>query len=123
MNVHPSAYPFTRVRSSAGTAPTHHGSARGSCSTSVPGTIRTPVSSSPASAPKASYDAADQAVTRSCGSARYGYQSAAATADVVSSGRSRATTSTRCPASSSRTAQDSPTTPAPTTITRCMPRA
>ena len=67
VNVHPSAYPLTRVRSSSGTAPTHHGSALGSCSTSVPGTIRTPVSSSSASASKAAYDAADQAVTRSCG--------------------------------------------------------
>src|SRR6185503_15360807 len=43
---------------------------------------------------------------------------AAATAEVVSLGRSLATTSTRCPASSRRTAQDSPTTPAPTTMIR-----
>src|SRR3954468_7437236 len=43
---------------------------------------------------------------------------AAATADVVSSGRARARTSTRCPSSRSRTAQVSPTTPAPTTVTR-----
>ena len=57
---------------------------------------------------------ADQAVTRSSGSARYGYHSAAATTDVVSSGRSRASTSTRYPAWASRTAQLSPVTPAPT---------
>ena len=61
----------------------------------MPGSIRTPVLRSTDSAEKAAYDAADQAVTRSSGSALYGYQSAAATTDVVSSGRSRASTSTR----------------------------
>src|SRR5690242_11642993 len=45
---------------------------------------------------------------------------AAATADVVSRGSSRASTSTRWPASSSRSAQESPMTPAPTTTTLPM---
>ncbi len=84
----------------------------------MPGSIRTPVSRRTESDEKASYDEADQAVTRSSGSALYGYQSAAATTDVVSSGRSRASTSTRYPASASRTAQLKPVTPAPTTTTR-----
>src|SRR3569623_927068 len=43
---------------------------------------------------------------------------AAATLEVVSSGRSRASTSTRCPACRRRRAQLSPTTPAPTTTIR-----
>src|SRR5688500_3636106 len=43
---------------------------------------------------------------------------AAATTEVVSSGRSRASTSTRWPRSASRTATLSPITPAPTTTTR-----
>ena len=60
-----------------------------------------------------------QRTTWGCGW-EYGDHTAAATEEVVSSGRSRASTSTRWPASSSRTAQDSPTTPAPTTITRRM---
>ena len=51
VNDHASAYPRgggTRV--SAGTAVIHHGSAAGSCSTSVPGSIRTPASPSASSA-------------------------------------------------------------------------
>ena len=64
-------------------------------------------------------------MTRSAGSARYGYQSAAATAEVVSGGASRATTSASMPASRRRTAAVSPTTPAPTTtaLTPPAPRA
>ena len=44
-----------RTRSSAGTAPTHHGSGVGSCSTSVPRRITTPVVSSAASRASSSY--------------------------------------------------------------------
>ena len=65
-----------------------------------------------------SYVAADQRVTASSGSARYGYQSAAATAEVVSCTASRLHTSTAWPARTSRCAQVSPMTPAPTTTTR-----
>src|SRR3954468_24186337 len=90
----------SEVTSSDGTAARHHGSAGRVGNTSVPATIRTPDSGSvSASASSTAYVVADQAVTRSWGSARYGYQRAAATTEVVSRGRSRATTSTRCPAS------------------------
>src|SRR4051794_12187206 len=44
---------------------------------------------------------------------------AAATADVVASGGSALTTCTRCPARASSTAQVSPMTPPPTTVTSC----
>jgi hypothetical protein len=70
VNDQASAYPAggsTCARS--GTAPAHHGSSVGRCSTSVPGSIRTPVSSSSASRANAAYPCCDHAVTRSCGSA------------------------------------------------------
>jgi hypothetical protein len=54
--------------------------------------MMTPVRGSPAIDSSTSYVRADHAVTRSCGIARYGYHHAAATADVVSCGRSRAST-------------------------------
>jgi hypothetical protein len=59
-----------------------------------------------------------QTVTRSTGPARYGSHTAAATPEVVSTPISPARISTWWPASASVTAQDSPTTPAPTTATR-----
>src|SRR5262249_16052790 len=60
---------------------------------------------------------ADHAVTLSRGAARYGYHSAAATAEVVSVPVAAATTRTRWPASARRTALVSPTMPAPSTVT------
>jgi hypothetical protein len=77
----------------------------------VPGTP------SAASAVRTSYVRPAQASTRGSASMRVGYQTAAATADVVALGGSAARSATRAPASRSRTAQVSPMIPAPTTRT------
>ena len=61
---------------------------------------------------------AAQGSRRQAGSARYGYQIAAATADVVCGGRSRAHIRTEWPAWASRSADDRPDTPAPITTMR-----
>src|SRR4051794_41657365 len=100
-------------RANVGTASRHHGSGAPGATRSRPHRIRTPPPGSPASALSTSNPRADQAATRSRGNARYGYQSAAATDEVVAGGASRATTSAGTPASRRRIAAVSPTLPRP----------
>ena len=77
---------------------------------------RTPASGSRfAIVASSAYVSLAQRATRSCGNARYGYQSAAATDDVVPALARRRRRARRAPASRRRTATERPTTPAPTT--------
>src|SRR5690606_17610627 len=94
-NSQPPAYPGGGVRTGRrfGTASAQEGGGPADVVSSRPVRIRTPAAGVASARPtNTRYEVADQALTRSGGAARYGYHSAAATAEVVSSGRSRAST-------------------------------
>src|SRR5262245_17288910 len=96
------------------TADFHQGSGRAVRNTSRPSRRATPASGvEAASSSKTSRERWDQPRTSASGYARYGYQTAAATAETVRGGGSAASTRTRAPASARRRAQVSPLTPAP----------
>ena len=77
------------------TAPPHQGSGSGTRDTSIIGRRTMPLSGSAARSRQTSSVRAAQPSTRARGSARNGYQTAAATAELVAAGGSRAINRTR----------------------------
>src|SRR6266850_4109763 len=82
--------------------------------------IETPLCASCARSNRVPYVSNAQAIASAEGPVSYGYQMAAAAAEVVSGPTCSARIVVRCPRSAKTTAQVSPETPAPTTATVCL---